>query len=89
MEDDQMRNGYPKVGESMLGYLVHCHKKNSEGIMCPRCSLIYDRKAAETYEKIRNARTGGNWRKDDQIEFVSPKAGESLLGFLVHYHKKI
>ena len=51
MKDDQMRKGCPMVGESFLYYIVCCHKKNFEGLMCPRCSIIYDQKAAKTYEK--------------------------------------
>ena len=33
---------YPKLGESLLGFLVRCQKSKSICLMCPKCGVVYD-----------------------------------------------
>ena len=51
-EEDQMNKAYPKPEESLLDFLLRCQKKNSETLMCQRCNSVYDRNAAENYERL-------------------------------------
>ena len=46
---------YLKMGECLMGFLVHCHKAGLEVLMCPWCNAVYDRKAAEAFERITYA----------------------------------
>ena len=43
---------YPQMGESLMGFLVRCHKMGSEVLMCPWCSALYDGRTAEAYKRI-------------------------------------
>ena len=54
---------YPKMGERLMGFLVRCHKAGSEVLMCPWCSVVYDRKAAGAFEKISYAQCWNNQRR--------------------------
>ena len=45
-----------------MGFLVRCHKTGSEVLMCPWCSAVYDRKAAEAFERIPSTQYWNNQR---------------------------
>src|ERR1044072_5831806 len=51
-QDNQLFRCYPKAGESLLGFLVRCHKGETKCLVCPRCSAVYDQKVAETFETV-------------------------------------
>lgn len=53
---------YPKQEEGLVEFLHRCQRKRSEVIFCPRCSSVFDRKAAESLEGVRLAKIGRNWR---------------------------
>src|ERR1044072_8607886 len=72
---------------SLKDYLMLCHKGNVEIILCPRCSIICNHRIAADFERKPRARTGINWRQDNQLFRCYPRAGESLLEFLVRCHK--
>ena len=84
MEVDRVRTGHQKV--SLVEYLFHCHTKNPEGLVCPRCSIMNDRGIAATCHKVYQERAEDNWRSDKEL-LPYPKMGESLMGFLVRCHK--
>ena len=72
---------------SLKYYLMLCHKENAAMMLCPRCSIICNQRIAADFEKRQRGRTGVNWRQDNQLFRCYPKAGESLMGFLVRCHK--
>ena len=37
---------FPKENEDLADFLHRCQKKKSEVMLCPRCSSIFDKKAA-------------------------------------------
>src|ERR1044072_1432032 len=85
-EKYKMEDSYA-VGTNLKDYLMMCHKGNAEMILCPRCSIICNQRIAVDFEKKQRARTGINWRQDNQLFRCYPKVGESLLEFLVRCHK--
>src|ERR1044072_6906733 len=85
-EKYKMEESYARDA-SLKDYLMLCHKGNAEMILCPRCSIICNQRIAADFEKKQRARTGINWRQDNQLFRCYPKVGESLLEFLVRYHK--
>src|ERR1051325_8382995 len=52
---------------SLKDYLMLCHKGNAEMILCPRCSIICNQRIAADFERKQRARTGINWRQDNQL----------------------
>ncbi|KAI5442270.1 hypothetical protein KIW84_011365 [Lathyrus oleraceus] len=51
-KESQLLEVYPKPGESLLGFIVHCYKYETECLMCPRCGAVYNRELAEAFERI-------------------------------------
>lgn len=47
-----MKTAYPKEDENLVEFLQRCQKKKSEVMLCPSCSSVYDRKAAENIESL-------------------------------------
>ena len=43
---------YPRAEESLLGFLVCCHKSGTECLMCPRYAVVYDQMMFEDFEGI-------------------------------------
>ncbi|KAI5396454.1 hypothetical protein KIW84_062607 [Lathyrus oleraceus] len=87
MEQEGMQFGYPKANESLREYLWRCHKRNSDMLLCLRCSIRLCRRVAEDYEIWHRTKTERNWRKENQLQKVYPKPGENLLGFIVRCYK--
>ncbi|KAI5417185.1 hypothetical protein KIW84_041981 [Lathyrus oleraceus] len=87
IEQEGMQFGYPEANESLREYMRRCHKRNSDMLLCPRCSIMMCRRVAEDYERWQRTKTERNWRKESQLLKVYPKPGESLLSFIVHCYK--
>ena len=60
---------YPQMGESLMGFLVRCHKMGSEVLMCPWCSALYDGRTAEAYKRIPYSQCWNNqsWNRERYI----------------------
>jgi hypothetical protein len=86
-EREQRRESLPKKDASLRKYLFHRHKKNQDKLLCPRCSIICNPRIAAEFERAQRERTGVNWRQDNQLYRVYPRADESLLEFIVRCHK--
>jgi hypothetical protein len=82
-EREQRRESLPKKDASLREYLFHCHKKNQDKLLCPRCSIICNPRIVAEFERAQRERTGVNWRQDNQLYRVYPRADESLLEFIV------
>lgn len=51
---EQVRVFYPKSDEILVKLLHRCQKKNSKVMVCPRCSSVFDKKAAENVESLNS-----------------------------------
>lgn len=51
--DVEMAEVYPKENEDLMDFLYRCRDKGSQVSMCPRCSAVMDRQAAENYQKLQ------------------------------------
>ncbi|MCI93214.1 hypothetical protein A2U01_0114512, partial [Trifolium medium] len=46
--DEKIEEVYPSAGEDLIDFLQRCKLNNSEAILCPRCSPMFDKKATES-----------------------------------------
>lgn len=49
--NDKVNEVYPSVGEELVDVLNKCKLKGSEVMMCPKCSIVFDEKATEGFER--------------------------------------
>ena len=63
---------FPKKTKSLLEFLHRCQRKKSEVMLCPRCSSIFDKKAAENIEFYRRIKKRRN-RKNVNDRFTFDK----------------
>ncbi|KAI5409796.1 hypothetical protein KIW84_055304 [Lathyrus oleraceus] len=59
--EEHQRMAYPKEEEDLVEFIKRCQKMGTEVMLCPRCSAIFDRKAAINLEAVDKARKKGNW----------------------------
>ncbi|KAI5401519.1 hypothetical protein KIW84_066117 [Lathyrus oleraceus] len=52
---------YPKEEENLVEFIKRCQKMRTEVMLCPRCSAIFDRKAATNLEAMDKAKRKENW----------------------------
>ncbi|KAI5414839.1 hypothetical protein KIW84_040343 [Lathyrus oleraceus] len=55
------RLAYPKEEENLVEFIKRCQKMRTEVMLCPRCSEIFDRKAATNLEIEDKAKRKENW----------------------------
>lgn len=51
--DVEMAEAYPKPREDLLDFLYRCKEKGSQVSLCPRCSAITDKQAADNYQRLQ------------------------------------
>ena len=56
---------YPKDDEDLLGFLYRCKSKGAQVSLCPRCSVLTDRVAAENFQKLQLERGRAQWNRRD------------------------
>ena len=44
---------FPQEEETLSDFLRRCQKKKSEVMLCPKCSAVFDKKAAQNLEGVR------------------------------------
>src|SRR3954464_1024426 len=85
------QNGGIKVplrAESLKDYLWNCHERNGgKQWMCPRCSIMLNRRIEANFERARRERWEHPGREPNPLLQVYPRMDESLLGFLIRCHK--
>lgn len=54
---------FPKAGESFLEFLYRCQVDDSEVMVCPRCSAMFDKKAAKKVESAHKSKEKENEKK--------------------------
>ncbi|KAJ1392275.1 hypothetical protein SESBI_35919 [Sesbania bispinosa] len=42
---------YHKAGETLIDFLAEKKKNNQQVMLCPRCSAIFDKSAAKSFEE--------------------------------------
>ena len=51
--DQKVEEVYPKSGEDLVDFLHRCKIEDSEVMLCPRCSAVFDMKAAKSLEEVK------------------------------------
>ena len=59
-QEEHNKVAYPREDETMVDFIYRCQKKGSEVMLCPRCSSVFDKKAAQNLEGVRKAKEGWN-----------------------------
>ncbi|KAI5417175.1 hypothetical protein KIW84_041973 [Lathyrus oleraceus] len=57
---EYQRLAYPKEEENLVEFIERCQKMRTEVMLCPRCSAIFDRKAATNLEAVDKAKRKEN-----------------------------
>lgn len=65
---------YPNNGEDLLEFLHRCKFEDSEVMLCPRCSAVFDKKDAKKVKSAQQAKKNENWRKN-KPQFYFDKKG--------------
>src|SRR3954467_13209086 len=68
----------PPRGESLKDNLWNCHEKNGgKMLMCPRCSIILNRRVQANFERALRERMEQPWRGGNLLLKVYPRTEES------------
>ena len=68
--DEKAKTAYPMGEEELIDFLNHCRLKNSEVMLCPRCSSVFDKKATKSLENvIPESKKRGKWSADHRPKF--------------------
>jgi hypothetical protein len=66
---------YPKDEEDLVDFLNRCKISNTNAMLCPRCSAVFDKEAAKSVEGFRpQAKRKGGW-VDNRPKFGFNKRG--------------
>lgn len=52
-QEEYNKISFPKEDETLSDFLRRCQKKKSEVMLCPRCSVAFDKKATQNLERVR------------------------------------
>lgn len=61
--ENQIEVVYLKVGERLMEFLCRCPADDFEVMLCPRCSTMFDKKAAKEAESAQKAKEKENENK--------------------------
>lgn len=50
---EKMKVAYPQTEENMIDFLNRCKISNTKTMLCPRCSVVFDKEAAKSVEGFR------------------------------------
>src|ERR1044072_5481671 len=51
--DQKMEEVFPNAGEDLVDFLNMCKLEDIEVMMCPRCSAVFDKKAAKGLQELK------------------------------------
>jgi len=72
--DEKLKTAYPTAEEELIGFLNRCKLKNSEVMLCPRCSAVFDKEATKGLEgSIPKPSKRGKWSADHRPKFSFTK----------------
>lgn len=72
--ENQIEVVYPKAGEGLLEFLHRCKAEDSEVILCHRCNVVFDKKAAKKVKSAQQEKKNEIWRKN-MPQFYFDKMG--------------
>jgi hypothetical protein len=55
-QEEYNKAAFPQEEETMSDFLRRCQKKKLEVMLCPRCSVVFDKKAAQNLEGVRRVK---------------------------------
>jgi len=59
---DKAKEAYPMAKEELIDFFNRCRLKNSEVMVCPRCSSVFNKEATKSLEKfIPESKKRGKW----------------------------
>ncbi|KEH16120.1 hypothetical protein MTR_0319s0030, partial [Medicago truncatula] len=77
-EDQLQKNierAYPKAEEDLVDFLNRCKISNTNAMLCPRCSAVFDKEAAKAIEDSQPQTKWKGKRKDNRLKFNFSKRG--------------
>ena len=70
-----MKVVFPKVEQELIDFLNRCKLKDSQVILCPCCTVVFDKEATKELEKINPYQSIRGGRQDKQRESFFNKQG--------------
>jgi len=78
--DEKAKTTYPMAKEELIGFLNQCRLKNSEVMLCPICSSVFDKEAIKSLENvIPESKNRGKWSADRRPKFSFTKSYIPLI----------
>lgn len=62
--ENQIEVVYPKASEGLVEFLHRSKAEDSEVMLCPRYSVVFDKKATRKVNSTQQAKERENWRKN-------------------------
>jgi len=73
--DEKLKTAYPTSGEELIDFINRCKLKNSEVMLYPRCSVVFDKEATKGLEGcIPKSKKRGKWSADHKPKFSFTKS---------------
>jgi len=73
--DEKLKTTYPTAKEELIDFLNRFKLKNSEVMLCPRCSIVFDKEATKSLEgSILKPKKRGKWSADNRPKFSFTKS---------------
>ena len=63
IERNEIEVVYPMVGEGLLEFLHRYKVEDSEVMLCPRCSVVFDNRVVKKVESSQETKRKENWRR--------------------------
>jgi len=73
--DEKAKAAYPITEEELLDFLNRCILKNSEVMLCSRCSSVFNKEVTKSLENvIPESKKRGKWSADHRPKFSFTKS---------------
>ena len=73
--DEKLKTTYPTTEEELIDFLNRCRLKNFEVMLCPKCSVVFDKEATKGLEgSIPKPKKRGKWSGDHKPKFSFTKS---------------
>lgn len=78
--DEKLKTFYLTAEEELIDFLNQCTMKNSEVMLCSRCSVVFDKEATKGLEStISKPKKRGKWSSDHKPRFSFTKIIFSIV----------
>ena len=78
--DQKMEEVFPKAGEDLVDFLNRCKLEDTEVMLCPRCSAVFDKKAAKGLQELKvqkpKPKSKPEFDKRPSFSFDNPPHGD-------------